>query len=447
MAVRLDGGFDPIEDSRASRHRPAKLREREVTQAWRCNELRAIFDLAPILLCTLDRNRRVLYANRAFCRFTGSSEKQLLRGKACGVFGCINALENPRGCGFGTRCPDCPLLFAIEDTLRTGRSHKDVEYRATLERKGVKRQVVMLGSTVRISAGGDFRLLLCLQDMTDQKRAEQALCESEKRMRAVVEDQTEVISRFKPDGTLTFVNDVCCRYFGKKIRQLIGKRWRPMIFAEDMPLVEDGMRRISPENPVVVIENRVYSGTGEIRWMQFVNRGFFDSTGQIVEIQCVGRDVTERKHAEQSFRESEAQLRAIIEHSMAGILLTSPDGHIFAANPAACRFLGRTEKEIIKAGRNNLIDRKDSRIQALLKERLEKGYAMGEVSFVRADGTKFAAQVASALFETEAGLRTSLVFLDISESKARRGADSSLFTEAAVGERRGKAPHFIGSAS
>jgi PAS domain S-box-containing protein len=190
-----------------------------------------------------------------------------------------------------------------------------------------------------------------------------------------------------------------------------------MIFAEDIPLVEERMRRISSSNPVEVIENRVYSGTGEIRWMQFVNRGFFNSEGQIVEFQCVGRDVTERKHVEQSFRESEAQLRAIIEHSMAGILLTSPGGRIFAANPAACGFLGRTEKDIIKAGRDRLIDRKDSRIQGLLKERLEKGYAMGEVSFVRADGTRFPAQVASALFETEAGLRTSLVFLDVSERK------------------------------
>jgi two-component system, NarL family, sensor histidine kinase UhpB len=417
MASKLDKKLNPAENPRTIQLRKSESPTRRKALAWQCAELRAIYDHAPILLCTVDKGRHVLYANRAFCKFTGIAEKQLLKGRACGVFGCINALEDSRGCGFGKKCPECGLRRAMDDTLRTGHSHKNVEYRATLERDGIQRQVIMLGSTVRVLAGGDYRLLLCLQDVTEQKHAEQALRESEKRMRTVVEDQTEVISRINPDGTLAFVNEVCCRYFGKKIEQLMGKRWRPMIVAEDLPLVEKRMSQISPANPVVVIENRVYSGTGEIRWMQFVNRGFFNSEGHIIQIQSVGRDITERKQAEQSYRESEAQLRAIIEHSMAGILLTSPDGRIFAANPAACTFLRRTEKEIIKAGRDNLIDLRDSRTRALLKERRKKGHAVGEIGFVRADGTTFPTQVASALFETAAGLRTSLVFLDISERK------------------------------
>ena len=52
-------------------------------------------------------------------------------------------------------------------------------------------------------------------DITRRKRAEQALRESEERYRAVVQDQTELICRWLPDTTLTFVNDAYCHYFGK----------------------------------------------------------------------------------------------------------------------------------------------------------------------------------------------------------------------------------------
>jgi signal transduction histidine kinase len=66
---------------------------------------------------------------------------------------------------------------------------------------------------------------------------------------------------------------------------------------------------MSVENPIVLIENRVVSGSGEIRWMQFVNRGFFDEEEQLIEIQSVGRDITELKLVEEALKISEMTLR------------------------------------------------------------------------------------------------------------------------------------------
>ena len=142
-------------------------------------ELKAIYEYAPVLMCTLDENRRVLHANKAFTEFTGVPESELLEGRACGVFGCINARDDPRGCGFGPKCQDCQLRLAIEDTLKTGREHRDVEYRATLEHHGARRDVVLLGSTVRVVAAGHPNLLLCLQDVTLRVQAEDALKQRE----------------------------------------------------------------------------------------------------------------------------------------------------------------------------------------------------------------------------------------------------------------------------
>ncbi|NQU12388.1 PAS domain S-box protein [bacterium] len=158
-------------------------------------------------------------------------------------------------------------------------------------------------------------------DIDDQKQAEavlrrsqaelerfvqertKALRESEERYRAVVKNQTELIVRFTPDGTLTFVNEAFCRFFGKTSEELLGSQWHPRVVADDVPLIEERLRSLSRSNPVVVIENRVHSGTGDVHWLQFVNRGLFDAGGSLVEMQTVGRDITERHRLERELLE------------------------------------------------------------------------------------------------------------------------------------------------
>lgn len=138
--------------------------------------------------------------------------------------------------------------------------------------------------------------------------AHEALRASEERYRAVIEDQTELISRIAADGTFTFVNNIYCRFFGKAADKLLGRAWAPGCHPDDIRQVEAQVRTLSPLQPTVVVENRVWSGSGELRWMQFVNRGFFDTSGRLLEVQSVGRDITDRKNAELALREAHAQL-------------------------------------------------------------------------------------------------------------------------------------------
>ena len=147
------------------------------------------------------------------------------------------------------------------------------------------------------------------RDLSKRRAVELALRDSEQRYRQVVEDQTEVVCRFLADGTFTFVNDVYCRTFGRTTEELLGKTWQPMVEAADLPLVQAKLAEMSPDNPVVRIENRVHDGQGRVRWMEFVNRGFYADDGTLREVQAVGRDVTDRRAAEEARRELEISLR------------------------------------------------------------------------------------------------------------------------------------------
>lgn len=159
-------------ENEARRRSEKEAREQSEELSRSRAELKAIYDHSPVMLCVVDESRSVLYANPTFARFTGVLEEDLKGGHACGIFGCINAADHPSGCGFGPACRPCTLRVAMEDTFATGVGHHNVEYHATFERAGGRREVTLLGSTALIQAAGEKRLLLCLHDITERKQAE-----------------------------------------------------------------------------------------------------------------------------------------------------------------------------------------------------------------------------------------------------------------------------------
>lgn len=172
-----------------------------------------------------------------------------------------------------------------------------------------------------------------------QKDVERTIKESEKRYREIVEDQTELICRFLPDGTLTFVNDAYCRCFSKKKEELIGSTFWTLIPAEHHDSCKKYLASLCNENPTSSIEHSVLMPNGEIRWQQWSDRAIFDEQGNIVEFQSVGRDITDRKRAEEALTQSEERYRNLFENVPAGIYRTTPDGRILMANPALIKML------------------------------------------------------------------------------------------------------------
>ena len=112
---------------------------------------------------------------------------------------------------------------------------------------------------------------------------EKDLTDSEERYRNVVEDQTEFICRFLPDGTHSFVNEAYCRYFGLKLGEIGGSLFRPVIPPGDKRGVALLIASLTREHPYGTIDQRIIMPDGSIRWQRWVDRAIYDQDGTLKE--------------------------------------------------------------------------------------------------------------------------------------------------------------------
>ncbi len=150
-------------------------------------------------------------------------------------------------------------------------------------------------------------LLMLSALVEEQRRTAGALGESRSQYRSIVEDMTEMICRFRPDGSYTFVNGAYCRAFGRSSEDLLGGSVWSLVPAGVHRSRQDLLAAVTTASPVVTRETGVAMWDGEIRWQQWRDRGLFDSRGAVIEFQSVGRDITDRKRADDERRELQAQ--------------------------------------------------------------------------------------------------------------------------------------------
>lgn len=116
--------------------------------------------------------------------------------------------------------------------------------------------------------------------------------------------------------------------------------------------------------------------------------------------------------------ESANILNALFDNSIDAILLTIAGGLIISANPAACEMFQMTAVEICAKGISGVADISDPRLKPLLAERRLTGKAKGELTFIRKDGSRFAGDLASAMFKDINGRETTSIFIrDITKGK------------------------------
>jgi PAS domain S-box-containing protein len=155
-------------------------------------------------------------------------------------------------------------------------------------------------------------------EITARKRAEQALAESETRYRALVEDQSELVSLVTPDGRLTFVNSAYAKHFQCTPESMIGTSMYDYIAEQHHDLVRAHVRSACAGVTVEDVENEVVGRDGSTRWVAWTNRALRDSGGMVTSIHSVGRDITDRNRAERALRENQERLENILVGTDAG---------------------------------------------------------------------------------------------------------------------------------
>ncbi len=180
---------------------------------------------------------------------------------------------------------------------------------------------------------------------------------SEERYRNVVEGQTELIVRWLPDGTHTFVNEAYCRYFDKTPEELLGKPFFPWLSSDqEREALQNRIAAISVENPVARGEHKGVGPDGETRWQRWTERGIFDEHGTLLELQSVGQDITEQKLTEGALRRAERL--ASIGTMAAGIAheINNPIAAALNAAEAAMRFKDDPEaKHLLERCLDNVV--------------------------------------------------------------------------------------------
>jgi PAS domain S-box-containing protein len=160
-------------------------------------------------------------------------------------------------------------------------------------------------------------------ELLERRREEDALRRSEERYRSIIEHQAALICRYLRDGTLTFVNEAYCRFFGMKRKELVGFNFKNLIPEQDRGQIEDMIEAMKGEMSSFTHEHRVLKPGGKIGWQLWTNRAVFDDGGRIVEYQGVGHDITARKEAEEALQQSVDHYEKRVEETSAELLAST----------------------------------------------------------------------------------------------------------------------------
>lgn len=203
------------------------------------------------------------------------------------------------------------------------------------------------GRQSRMPDGGR---VIMLRDITGAKSSELRMRASEARYRNVVETQTEFVVRYNGQGYPTFANEAYCRYLGMTLEQVLNRPVSDyeLVIAEDRERHRSYINALSPSHPSDTIVIRCQLPNAEaIHWEEWTDTGIFDEFGGLIEIQSIGRDVTERYKAQEALSASEARLAGFLNYAPVAMLAKDIDGRFTLANPEALKRLRRGPNEVI----------------------------------------------------------------------------------------------------
>jgi PAS domain S-box-containing protein len=434
----MENGPVPPNASSTS-HPPLSASEREerrrADRELRESELRfrGLFEQTPVSMQRFTPTGVSIKVNRAYEKLFQLTDEQLAAAK-------FNLLEDRQIAESGL-LPIFKRAFAGEPVLTPPTPFNP--HAAVAGGRAEMRYIRGHFFPIRDSLGEIREIIAMHEDVTDLVKAEmalkelnqeleakiaertRALSESEQRLRAIVETQTELVGRYTPEGVTTYVNPAYERVFGTRALDYVGKNWIEQATPELAATVRAEIAQLTPENPAFeFLHRKIAPDDGRVTHEHWVNRGIFDDAGKLVEIQAAGRDVTELVEAERRFQESEARFQRLFEDSPAGVVLL--DGvTLVAVNPAGLKLIGYSTvkeavgKSLLEFSAEFQAGGVPSAVAAanLARMRETDGSSRFEWACRNVSGAEFTIEVFSSTVEIGGRSLAQLILHDISERK------------------------------
>lgn len=263
------------------------------------------------------------------------------------------------------------------------------------------------------------------------------LTTSEQQLQRELDRQLDAICRVDAKGLVRFVNLAYCHAFGVERDTFTGGTWHSATVAEDVPEVERSLARMTPQAPEGQVECRMHMADGSVRWYQWSNRANYDGEGKLIDLQGVGRDITERKALEERLAQALAEMTDLYEHSPQGLHSLGPDGVFLRINDTELGWLGRRREDVV--GKLRWLDVCTPEGAEVFKAnfpamRAGRPVQGLEFTIVAADGSKRRVLVSATpvLDETGAFVMSSTVVQDVEALRASQEQAMALSREVAA---------------
>ena len=252
----------------------------------------------------------------------------------------------------GKNYQDLPLFDDRQNSLiaallqRAGHGEILGPVELCLNRKGGG-QVIIEAKALPLQSQGETLLLGIARDVTDRKRAEEALRLSEKRFRDIAENEAEWVWEVDAQGKYTYSSPVVEKLLGYKPEEVLNKHFYDLFLPDQrQELKQAALAAFAAKRPFREFINPNLHKNGQIVWLSTSGVPILDELGNLLGYRGADIDITKPRQAEEALRLSEARFRAIFEYAPVGIGMADPAGRVLQTNQALQALLGYSADEI-----------------------------------------------------------------------------------------------------
>ncbi|MGZ3607598.1 MAG: PAS domain S-box protein, partial [Syntrophales bacterium] len=195
-------------------------------------------------------------------------------------------------------CRICPAV----KTLKTGEPQEVIDF------SSYKKNWVLRSYPVRDERGSLIGIVEIVTDITERRRAQEAMRQSEQKYRELFENANDIIFILDFDGKILSCNAAASKTYGYEQAQLLGLNIENLLDADYLPVVRELIRNrrddVDVQNPQ---EFLTYTKDGEAVWVEVNARGM-EENGRLVSIHGIARNITERKKMEEALKKREREL-------------------------------------------------------------------------------------------------------------------------------------------